>query len=123
MLVHERNTGISTEVSEYEENVLKKMKNLETKSSFAENLYWLVTCLAAFIICVPLSTRMFASSVQQEIVESGQRTQLITVTVLLSVILMFGLVDKISDQTVGSLLGGIGGYVLSQGVGRQAANV
>jgi membrane protein YqaA with SNARE-associated domain len=40
---------------------------------------------------------------------------------LLSVVLALGLAEILKENTLGTLLGGIGGYVLAQGVGRAAA--
>ena len=41
--------------------------------------------------------------------------------ILLSVIMALGLANILKENTLGTLLGGIAGYVLSQGVGRAAA--
>ena len=41
--------------------------------------------------------------------------------ILLSVIMALGLASILKENTLGTLLGGIAGYVLSQGVGRAAA--
>lgn len=44
-----------------------------------------------------------------------------TVMILLSVIMALGLAGILKENTLGTLLGGIAGYVLAQGVGRAAA--
>lgn len=41
--------------------------------------------------------------------------------ILLTVIMALGLAGILKENTLGTLLGGIGGYVLSQGVGKAAA--
>jgi membrane protein YqaA with SNARE-associated domain len=41
--------------------------------------------------------------------------------ILLSVIMALGLAGILKENTLGTLLGGIAGYVLAQGVGRAAA--
>jgi membrane protein YqaA with SNARE-associated domain len=41
--------------------------------------------------------------------------------ILLSVITALSLSNKIQENTLGTLLGGIAGYVLAQGIGRAAA--
>ena len=56
-----------------------------------------------------------------EWVASGQVIQFVTVMILLSVIMALGLAGLILENTLGALLGGIGGYILSQGVGRSVA--
>ena len=40
--------------------------------------------------------------------------------VLLIIICVLGISEILKENTLGTLLGGIGGYVLSQGVGRAA---
>jgi hypothetical protein len=56
-----------------------------------------------------------------EWVASGQVIQFVTVMVLLSVITALSLSNVLKENTLGTLLGGIAGYVLAQGVGRAAA--
>lgn len=64
---------------------------------------------------------LFDDEVQMEWVASGEVIQFITVMILLSVITALSLSNKIQENTLGTLLGGIAGYVLAQGVGRAAA--
>ena len=61
---------------------------------------------------------MFPEKAQMELIQSGQVIQFITVLLLLTVIMALGLSGFIKETTLGTLLGGLGGYVLSQGVGR-----
>src|SRR5207249_3035942 len=56
--------------------------------------------------------------IQAEWVRSGQVIQFVTVMILLTVIMALGLAGILKENTLGTLLGGIGGYVLSQGVGK-----
>jgi len=76
--------------------------------------------LAAFGVAAILCVRFFPESVQVEWVASGQLIQLLTVVTLLLIILCLALTNIIKEETIGTLLGGIGGYVLSQGIGRAA---
>ena len=69
-----------------------------------------------------VTIKFFPPQIVEIWVESGQVIQFVTVMILLSVILALGLVDVIKENTLGTLLGGIGGYVLAQGVGRSAAS-
>jgi hypothetical protein len=68
-----------------------------------------------------LVIKLFTPDLQQQWVASGQVIQFVTVMILLSVIMALGLASILKENTLGTLLGGIAGYVLSQGVGRAAA--
>lgn len=86
----------------------------------ANNLWQLSLALGAiallFIVCI----RAFSESIQSEFVGSGQVIQFVTVLILLIIIMALGLAGIIAENTLGTLLGGLAGYVLSQGVGRAA---
>jgi len=91
-----------------------------TVTSLVERLPWLVAILAAFGVAAILLVRFFPEAIQDEWVASGQVIQLLTVVTLLLIILCLALANIIKENTIGTLLGGIGGYVLSQGIGRAA---
>jgi len=76
--------------------------------------------LALFGVAAIFLVRFFPEAVQVEWVVSGQVIQLLTVVTLLLIILCLALTSIIKEETIGTLLGGIGGYVLSQGIGRAA---
>jgi hypothetical protein len=76
-------------------------------------------CVFAWLIFRGVST--FDSSLQKELITSGQLIQFPTVMILLVVIVVLGLSSILDDKTLGALLGGIAGYVLSQGVGQSAS--
>ena len=67
--------------------------------------------------------RFFPDEVMMEWVASGQVIQFVTVMILLSTIMALGLSGLLTEDTLGTLLGGVGGYVLSQGVGRSVARL
>jgi hypothetical protein len=75
-----------------------------------------IACLASFF-----GLKLFGDGLQMEWVRSGQLIQFMTVMILLSVIMALGLASILHENTLGTLLGGVAGYVLAQGVGRQAA--
>ena len=81
----------------------------------------MILVIGALSIAAIALVRWFPNNVMLEWVESGQVIQFVTVMILLSVIMALGLAGVIEENTLGTLLGGIGGYVLSQGVGRSAA--
>jgi hypothetical protein len=103
------------------QTALSGLRSEQTKLSLRDNMPLIVLVIGALGICTILAVRCFANPIQEEWVASGQVTQFVTVMMLLSVIFGLGLSGIIQEDTLGTLLGGIGGYVLSQGVGRAAA--
>lgn len=106
----------------------EKAKVLEKESSKAvaqnflsQDLWLVVLVLGVFAIGLLALMKVFADPIQAELVTSGQIIQLPTVMLLLVTILVLGLGGKIQENTIGTLLGGLAGYVLAQGVGRAAA--
>lgn len=83
-----------------------------------ESLWIILLTLGGLSLASLLITKLFELPVQTELIASGQLIQFVTVMVLLSVILALGLNSTLSENTLGTLLGGIAGYVLSQGVGK-----
>ncbi len=98
----------------------KKLSQQKSASTIAENLWVVVLALGVTAILILLIVRLFPEKSQLELIQSGQVIQFITVLLLLTVILGLGLTGIISENTLGTLLGGVAGYVLSQGVGRVA---
>ena len=83
---------------------------------------WVIILVIGFSgIVTMLVVLFFPHPIQMEWVASGQVIQFVTVLILLSVILSLGLSDILRENVLGTLLGGIAGYVLAQGVGRAAA--
>ncbi|WP_143541146.1 hypothetical protein [Rhizobium anhuiense] len=84
-------------------------------------LPYILAILGLSCIIVIASIRYFSEEIQMEWVASGQVIQFVTVMILLSVITALGISNILHENTLGTLLGGIAGYVLAQGVGRAAA--
>lgn len=93
----------------------------DTKATFVSDLKWLVMILGLLSVAVMLIVRTFPESLQTEWVASGQVIQFMTVLIILITVLALGITGVLKENTLGTLLGGIGGYVLSQGIGRAAA--
>jgi hypothetical protein len=91
-----------------------------TAGRVADQLGWIIFIFCGFAIFIFLAVRAFSDTIQYELVVSGQVIQFATVIVILVVLCILGMSGKISENTLGTLLGGVGGYVLSQGVGRAA---
>ena len=97
-------------------------KSSETPSlDLVANLPWIVGIVAIFAVGLIAVGRLFEQAVQDELVKSGQIIQLPTVMILLITILVLALGGKIQENTIGTLLGGLAGYVLARGIGRYAA--
>lgn len=102
-----------------------KLQNaLNTRSpqqQITANLPIILMILGGACVLAIIGVRFFDREIQMEWVASGQVIQFVTVMVLLSVITALALSDVLKENTLGTLLGGIAGYVLAQGVGRAAA--
>lgn len=96
-------------------------KQPSTASQISQNLPWIMVIIGVSCLAIIAAVLLFSPELQMEWVASGQVIQFVTVMVLLSVIMALGLSKILQEQTLGTLLGGIGGYVLAQGVGRAAA--
>jgi uncharacterized protein YlxW (UPF0749 family) len=93
----------------------------ETKQDIFQYLWIIIGVIGLLSIGTIFVIKTFPPDLQQQWVASGQVIQFVTVMILLSVIMALGLASILKENTLGTLLGGIAGYVLSQGVGRAAA--
>lgn len=99
---------------------MEKLKTQTERTSNFSDLKWLVLILGVLSVMVMLIVRTFPVELQTEWVASGQVIQFMTVLIILIAILSLGINGILKEETLGTLLGGIGGYVLAQGVGRAA---
>jgi hypothetical protein len=102
-------------------SIQEKLNSSQTAFQIGSNLSLLLAVLATACVCTILGIKLFDPELQMEWVASGQVIQFVTVMILLSVIFALGLSNILKENTLGTLLGGIAGYVLAQGVGRAAA--
>jgi|GEM_PF-1243092 len=93
----------------------------ETKQDIFQYLWVIIGVIGLLSIGTIFVIKLFDPHLQEQWVASGQVIQFVTVMILLSVIMALGLASILKENTLGTLLGGIAGYVLSQGVGRAAA--
>ena len=100
---------------------LQKLLSSQGAIRVAESLPWLILIIAGASIAIILVVRLFAPELQMEWIASGQVIQFTTVMILLSALMALGLTGILKEQVLGTLLGGIAGYVLAQGVGRATA--
>jgi hypothetical protein len=100
---------------------LQKLLSSQGAIRVAENLPMLILIIAGASIAIILVVRLFPVELQMEWIASGQVIQFTTVMILLSALMALGLTGILKEQVLGTLLGGIAGYVLAQGVGRATA--
>ena len=95
--------------------------NGSDNDQFVENLPYIVAIFCGFGLLVIAVIKIFDQPVQMEWVASGQVIQFASVMVLLIIVASLGILHILEKEGIGTLLGAIAGYVLSQGVGRAAA--
>jgi hypothetical protein len=100
---------------------LKGLRERLTKENGLRGaMLWIVAGVCLFA-CITLSViKLYTDEQAMEVIKSGQLIQFPTVMILLVVIVVLGLTSILQENTLGTLLGGVAGYVLSQGVGRAA---
>jgi hypothetical protein len=98
-----------------------KAASLSNQAAVAKDLWLIISLMCGFSILTIFVIRLFPDLITKEWVESGQVIQFVTVMILLSVIMALGMSNVLKENTLGTLLGGLAGYVLSQGVGRATA--
>jgi len=135
-LVNNFRTQIDTKLKTYDEEI-KKLNNekfglqdqVDQKSNTSETIFkWGFPVFILFILALYIVPLLFfktrKQTMEQEkgadvelynaIYSSGLVTEIITVFLLTSTILLLGLTDKIEGQILGTLIGGISGYVLGK---------
>jgi hypothetical protein len=104
---------------------LAKLEKLQTDQLQTYDLQrmvpYLVGIVCLFAVLMFYGLTKYDKNLQMELVTSGQMIQFPTVMILLVIIVALAIPKTISENTVSALLGGIAGYVLSQGVGRAVA--
>lgn len=99
----------------------KSIEDASPAAKVADQLWPILTVFCVFAVVLFGLTRIFPDPIQTELVASGQIIQFATVMVILIVVCVLGISGILKENTLGTLLGAIGGYVLSQGVGRAAS--
>jgi IPT/TIG domain len=101
--------------------LLQHVSAATAQTKVGDDLWKIILVIGLLSVGTIVVIRAFPSDVQGQWVGSGQVIQFVTVMILLTVIMSLGLAGILKENTLGTLLGGIGGYVLSQGVGKAAA--
>jgi hypothetical protein len=101
--------------------LLQHVSAATAQTKVGDDLWKIIGVIGVLSVGTIIAIRLFAPDIQAQWVGSGQVIQFVTVMILLTVIMSLGLAGILKENTLGTLLGGIGGYVLSQGVGKAAA--
>jgi hypothetical protein len=101
--------------------LLQHVSAATAQTKVGDDLWIIIAIIGLLSISTIAAVRAFPTDIQAQWVGSGQVIQFVTVMILLTVIMALGLAGILKENTLGTLLGGIGGYVLSQGVGKAAA--
>jgi IPT/TIG domain len=120
----EYNTQITSLIASLQKRrgaLLPSLSANSTQASLGNDLWKIILLIGLLSIGTIWVIKLFPPDLQKHWVESGQVIQFVTVMILLSVIMALGLASILKENTLGTLLGGIAGYVLSQGVGKAAA--
>jgi hypothetical protein len=97
-----------------------KLASLSPQVQISQNLWIIMAVICVFSLSTIISVKLFDPLLQMEWIASGQVIQFVTVMILLSAIMALGLSGILKENTLGTLLGGVAGYVLAQGIGRAA---
>lgn len=108
---------IEKDLISYRDELIERQKKIRTKENLGSNLYLMILIIGGLSVLAIGLVRLFPERVMLEWVVSGQVIQFVTIMILLSAIMALGLSGLVKENTLGTLLGGIAGYVLSQGVG------
>jgi len=121
----DQNTYTSKLLALYKEHASKiqgKLQGQHATNVLAGQLPILVGIVCLFSLCILAILKFIGSElIQMELVKSGQIIQFPMVMILLVVIISLGMSDKLTESSLSALLGGLAGYVLSQGVGSMAS--
>ncbi|EOD81380.1 hypothetical protein D515_04282 [Grimontia indica] len=113
-----------SQLIEKEENLSKVIELIGNSEDLTETIVkWTIPALGILLVIIFLGPRLYGGEMQKEIFATRIVLELLTVYILVSSILILGLANRIDNEVLGTLLGGISGYVLgrsfSGGVSRQ----
>ncbi len=107
------------ELDQRKRDVITQMSNEVATARVAATMPWILVIIFSLGIVMMFGVRLFSPHIQAELVSSGQLVQFVTILILFGTLLALGLAEKLQEQTLGALLGGLAGYVLSQGIGQK----
>jgi hypothetical protein len=106
---------LSTRINETEAKLLEVDNSLGTSNDLTEIIVkWTIPTLGILLVMILVGPKWYRTEIQQEIFSSRIILDLLTVYILVSTILILGLANRIQNEVLGTLLGGISGYVLGR---------
>lgn len=99
------------------ENILDTNDNLSEKITEST-----IPIVGILLLALLLAPRLYKEHIQAEILSSKLTLELITVYILVTTILILGLANRIENEVLGTLLGGISGYVLGRSLSGKNQN-
>jgi len=93
------------------------LSELVSRGRFITSFPWMMALFFGGVSTLVLLIRRFETEIQAEWVRSGQVVQFASATLLIIVVFALALSGRIESQSIGTLLGALSGYILSQGVG------
>lgn len=118
--VKRENESVTTKVEELTNKASVIYDQLETKeerqSKIDQTLVWTLPVYGILILAILMIPRLYRGNkeLQAQIFSSGLILELITVYLLTATILILGIAGKIEPEVLGTLIGGISGYVLGR---------
>ena len=109
--------SINNQINNQEELLMQVENLIGTSEDITDNIVKVtIPILGLFLVLLLLSPRFFKDEIQVNIFNSNLILELLTVYILVSTILVLGLANRIENEVLGTLLGGISGYVLGRTV-------
>lgn len=83
---------------------------------------WTIPLLAVSVIALLAIPALYNLEVQKIVLSNGIILEVFTVFLLITTVLLLGIADRIQSEALGTLLGGISGYVLGRSVQRSKSD-
>jgi hypothetical protein len=111
----DRKSKLGTELTLVEQ-ALRQIQARQTKKiDITESaVKYTVPLVGLLMLLILLAPRVYPGAAQRAIFQNGLLLELLTVYLLIATILLLGLSEKLDKNSLGTLLGGISGYVLGR---------
>lgn len=119
-------SAVDTKIKEMESSLkslsakrISLINALQKSTALSDQLLtWAAPGLGLIVIILLIAPRCYSADVQKTVFNTDVIIQLLTVFLLTTVILILGIAGKIPENALGTLLGGISGYVLGRTTNR-----
>lgn len=110
-------------ISDNDSLVLEVENMLGKSNDLTETIVrWTIPSLGALLVLILLGPRLYSNAIQEDIFSTKLILELLTVYILVSTILILGLANRLQNEVLGTLLGGISGYVLGRSLGARPSD-